>query len=68
MKFEDNAQVQIDDKNVDRSQGAARAISVRLHSYLEWRSYTLAVVHRSFTVLERYTVVQEHHKKRVLFQ
>jgi hypothetical protein len=30
MKFEDDAQVQIGDTNVDRSQGAARAISVRL--------------------------------------
>jgi hypothetical protein len=29
MKFEDDAQVQIGDSNVDRSQGAARAISVR---------------------------------------
>jgi hypothetical protein len=29
MKFEDDAQVQIGDNNVDRSQGAARAISVR---------------------------------------
>jgi len=34
MKFEGDAQVQIGDKNIDRSQGAARAISVRFQLYL----------------------------------
>ncbi|KIM31492.1 hypothetical protein M408DRAFT_21517 [Serendipita vermifera MAFF 305830] len=37
MKFEDNAQVQIGDSNVDRSQGAARAISSFIDPSLSWK-------------------------------
>jgi hypothetical protein len=44
MKFEDDAQIQLGDKNVDRSQGAARAISVRLQSYLRM-AFTISFSH-----------------------
>ncbi|PVF97502.1 hypothetical protein CPB86DRAFT_785806 [Serendipita vermifera] len=37
MKFEDDAQVQIGDNNVDRSQGAARAISSFIDPSLSWK-------------------------------
>lgn len=51
---------------VDRSQGAARAISVSYFQppthYLKCSSYGL-VVHRPWAFVERFEVVQEHHEK-----
>ena len=63
MKFDDEgSNVQQGDGSIDRSQGAARAISVsaarpRTTLFSEF----CIVIHRPFPELERYPMVQEHH-------
>ena len=66
MKFEDSSAVQAGEA-VDRSQGAARAISVRIPIITkdghksEQRFPT--VVHQPFPILERYSLVPEYHEE-----
>ena len=63
MKFDDEgSNVQQGDGSIDRSQGAARAISVSAASprttlFSQFR----IVIHRPVSELERHPVVQEHH-------
>jgi len=66
MRFEANSAVQAGEE-VDRSQGAARAISVRIHIFAGDNSKSEQdspiVVHRPFSILERYSLVPEYHEE-----
>ena len=66
MRFEYNSAIQAGEE-VDRSQGAARAISVRIHLFTgdDRRSEQNlpTVVHRPFSILEGYSLVPEYHEE-----
>lgn len=66
MKFEDNSAVQAGEE-LDRSQGAARAISVHIHIFAgdngKSEQNPPIVVHRPFSILGRYSLVPEYHEE-----
>jgi hypothetical protein len=68
MKFtDDEPHAQKGDDGVDRTQGAARAISVSRPISSGPRSWVnfLLVFHRSGTFVEGFGLVQEHHQEWV---
>lgn len=62
MRFEDDSAVQAGEE-VDRNQGAARAISVCIHAFTGDKGNLLVVVHRSFSIMGRYSLVPEYHEE-----